>query len=129
MNILEDVSLDSMVFSADGKDVVFEFLELYQGNTIGVIKCLSVCSLDYQNIFDNDDGFACYIGEVYCTQVKRADTETFLNSINFGFTAPDGHVYRPDSENLWLLHIEGGEAVIKIVCKAIEKNGVPIKVD
>jgi len=125
--MLEDVSLDSMAFSANGKDVVLEFLDLYQGNSIGVIRCLSVCSFDYKNIFDNDDGFACYIEKVSCTRIEKANTESFLNGINFGFTASDGHVYRPGSENLWLLHVEGGEALIKIVCKTIEKNGIPIE--
>ncbi len=121
MILFEDVNLDELKISPDGKDIFLKFIDMNAGFPVGVIKCSSVYSLNYQNIFDLDDGFSCYIGEVVCQRIEQNEFSSILKKISFSFSLNDQSFYMPKRKELFVLHAEGGEVVIDIVCASFEK--------
>jgi hypothetical protein len=126
MELFSDVNIDEVTFSPDGKKVTLSFVDMHEGEPIGIIQCLSVLLFNYQNIFDDGEGFAAYVGEVTCSRIESKNISSFLSNMNFKFSGADGNVYTPNIQNLFALHVEGGEVILDIVCEVVEKDNVAI---
>lgn len=119
MNIFSDVNLDQISFSMNGRDLVFIFLNMTDGAQICEIKCASVYLFRYDNSFKNDDdGFACYVGEVSCHRIPRS----YLKSWNY-------ERYEPSEDDLFHFYIEGGEISISLACEKVIVGGNQIMLE
>ncbi|MGI9278036.1 MAG: hypothetical protein ACR2PX_00140 [Endozoicomonas sp.] len=85
MELFSNVNIDEVIFSSDGKRVTLKFIDMNEGEPAGVIQCSSVLSFNYQNTFDDNDGFAAYVGEVTCLRVDPENISSFLSKMNFKF--------------------------------------------
>lgn len=126
MQLLSDINLDEVIFSPNGKDLTFKFVNMTDGALINIIKCKSIFIFTYNNTFEDDDGFACYVGEVTCERISHSNLKKWLTEKRFSFYDVDKSIYVPTTRDLFNLHIEGGQIVIDLACEAIEKDGVMV---
>ena len=122
--LLEDANLAEIQFSSDGKNIHFDFLDMYEGKPIASMICENVIHFIYSSNFsDVSHGFACYVGEVTLQSfTSHEDIVHTLNSMSYGFKRCDmyGNAlgFEP-VEELHLVGIAGGEVSITILCKTI----------
>lgn len=88
--IFTDKNLDRISFSADGREVFFDFIDMFKGNNFANVCCSKVSSFEYLN-YQEEEGLPCYVGEVTC-------------------------LCEEDGKNFTIL---GGEILIKIKCKEV----------
>jgi len=129
--ILEDVNLSEISISKDGRNIVFQFSELYKDDRCAEVICSSVYVFNYHNIFEDEyDGLPCYVGEVDYGEVHGLNLCQKLTELNFGFvvekdpTDPNSgsKTYLPPNNKAYFLHIEGGQVDIDIVCGEVKIN-------
>ncbi|MFA0789278.1 hypothetical protein ACCI51_01900 [Microbulbifer echini] len=116
---MSDVNLDSVKFSVDGRDICLSFLDMYELQPLADIQCKSVSMFNMQNTFEEDEGFACYIGEVNCETVDRESLGSWLKENKFGFSGGNGKTYLPGEGDLKILSLYSGEITIEILCKDV----------
>ena len=122
--LLEDVNLSEIQITSDGKNINFNFLDMYEGKPIASMTCKNVMHFIYSNTFDdNDYGFACYAGEVTLQSfTSHEDIVHTLGSMKYRFKKCDmyGNAlgFEP-MEELHLVGIEGGEVSIAVLCKKL----------
>ncbi|WP_139281595.1 hypothetical protein [Vibrio aerogenes] len=122
MNLLSNVNLDGINFHPDGRTIELEFIDMDEGDSVGTIKCTQVFICHYQNTFEYDDGFACYVGEVECHEIISEDIVSLLEKHNYGFTGNSGGIYKPVEDSLFKLHLESGEILLDVICGDVEFN-------
>ena len=120
MALFTDVNLDKLVFSSDGKSIDIYLIDMYEGASIGTLRCSSVFLCNYQNSFVDDDCLACYVGEVEYTKLDNSSENEFLKKLGYGFYNKDGGLYRPESNELFHIHIEGSEVMLDIICGSFD---------
>lgn len=120
MQRFSDVNLDQVIISQDGKSVEMKFCDMSVGKDIGSIKCSHVFIFKYQNTFEDDDGFACYIGEVVCEKLIEKRALEVLSRLGYGFYGSDSALYKPSVDSLFHLQLVGGEVMLDIVCGAVD---------
>jgi len=117
--LLEDVNLSEIQISSDGKNIRFDFLDMYEGEPIASLICEDVLHFIYSNNFDEDDSFACYVGEVTVqTFALDKDIVRELHTMEYQFYDMGGNVLVRHNE-LHVVEIEGGEVSIKVLCKKL----------
>jgi len=121
MKLLTDINLDEIVFSSDGKNITFKFIEIYKGNPSDIIKCSSVYAFHYENIFDDDEGLPVYVCEVRYTKRLKKDLSSSFKKTNLSI---NGNAINPNEEELFLLDIEGGDVIIEVICKSVKKTSI-----
>jgi hypothetical protein len=116
--LLEDVNLSEIQFTKDGKNIHFDFIDMYEGKPIASLICEDVLHLIYSNCFDdNDYGFACYVGEVTVqTFTLDKDIVQELHTMEYQFYDIGGNILVRHNK-LHIVEIEGGEVSIKVSCK------------
>lgn len=122
MNILKDINLDEIKFSPDGRDISINFLNMSDGSLENILECKSVYYFKFQNCFEVDDGFACYVGEVNYELIKNSELSDWLAKIQYGFYNNDRTPLIPTKTDLYSVHIEGGEIIIELVCEKMLLN-------
>lgn len=111
MNLLSDVNLDNIAFGKDGKSVRLSFIDMYEGDSLGELECVSVYSFDYQNCFEDDDSLAAYVGEVSYKTVNANDVSDYLKNSGYAFSCD-----KIFSSNLFVIAVNGGEVSLKVIC-------------
>ena len=128
--LLEDVNLANIQFGNDGKSVHFDFLDMYEGKSIGSMICEEILHFTFSNCFNERDCLACYIGEV-TVQVftLHNDIEYIFDNIKYRFSEAKKSTL--DLQELYFVEIEGGEISIEILCcvcsgvlKGLENHGI-----
>ncbi|MDO6528191.1 hypothetical protein Q4519_21225 [Motilimonas sp. 1_MG-2023] len=114
--IYSDVNLDSIKLLPDGRTIELIFLDMYKGLEIGKITCANVYSFCYQNTFEENEGLACYIGEVGYEVIKPDEYATFLELNNYSFLGRGGSTYEPKEAELYKLHLESGDVMLDVIC-------------
>ncbi|EEF62124.1 hypothetical protein Cflav_PD6399 [Pedosphaera parvula Ellin514] len=69
-----------------------------------------VILLHYHNIFDSGDGLAAYVGEVTVQELGMDESGLVLSQLGYGFRGSGME------RHSMLIHIEGGEVAVDIVC-------------
>ncbi len=118
MSLLSDVNLGAVKFSIDGRNINLSFLDMYDLQPLIDLQCCGVCMLNMQNTFEDDEGFACYIGEVNCIVVERKHLKDWLQEHNYSFSGNTG-LYLPGNGDLKWLSLDSGEIVIDILCQDV----------
>lgn len=117
MGLLSDVNLNEISFGKDGKSIKLSFIDMYEGESIFDLECLSVCFFDYQNCFDASDSLATYVGEVIYKEIDLAEASNYLKK--------HGYVFNQDeifSDNVFFISVEGGEISLKIISGSVNFN-------
>ncbi|WP_449252216.1 hypothetical protein [Chitinimonas lacunae] len=122
MLLWKDVNLDKLVVSPDGRSVQVVLSDMTQGMPLAILECSDCFLLNFQNIFSDEDGFACYIGEVKCDFVEGDAVSDLLVSQHFMFSTSIGHPVLPLGESMIWVHLEGGDVLVKIGCRNIFCN-------
>ena len=110
-NLFSDQNLDSVSFEKCGTSLKLEFINMYDGDKSYVVKCYGVRILNYQNNFEEDEGLACYVGEVTSETVFG---KTYKDKIGFDLVF-DGSS-NENSEYI-LLRVLGGDVHITVLCE------------
>lgn len=118
----EDVNLASLAVSSDGWSVVMDFLDMYEGNPIGTLQCEGYFYLNTQHCFDDqDDCFACYIGEVVCEASEDDSLRACLarHGVEQPYLPTDEFAGQKVSLSLFWLCLQSGQIQINIGCRNI----------
>jgi len=117
MNLLSDVNLDAIHFSTDGKNITLSFLDMYELKPFMDIQCRNSYVFSFQNKFEEDDGFACYIGEVNCEELPRDRLPEWLNSSS-GLSSISNEK-NLSGKKLKTLNLYSSEITINILCEEV----------
>jgi len=114
--LFEDVNLAQIDISRDGMNITLTFVDMHGGNLCGKLECVSVFAFNYHNNFlpDGNDGFACYVFEVTLQEIPKGDIESYLKKMNYGFNS-----FTLSYDYCNLLHIEGGDVIIDVLCHKV----------
>ena len=119
MMLWEDVGLDEIAISKDGRSVLIRLIDLTHGAEIGKLLCLDYfCYSIHNNFSGRDNGFACYVGEVRCDLLEGASLEEFAAQQGYAFKCKEGRYLESGSVG-FSMHIESGEIVVDIGCRSI----------
>jgi hypothetical protein len=116
-SIIENINLGSFKVSLNGKDFEFELLDMNFGKHYGTLKCKNVYYFEYQNTFEDDDGFACYLCEIYSFNLENSVAVSQLKEKNFRFLNQNNEICIPGS-NVQNVVLESGEVFIDLYCEA-----------
>ena len=116
-SIIENINLGSFKVSLNGRNFEFELLDMSLGDYYGTLKCENVYYFEYQNIFENDDGFACYLCEIYSFNLEHSVAVSQLKEKNFRFSNQNHEIFIPDY-NIQNVVLESGEVFIDLYCEA-----------
>ena len=122
MILLSDVNLDEVFLGKDGKTLKLSFIDMHEGRAIGILKCLSIYSLNYQNCFDEDDSLVAYVGEVTCKKVDEERASKYLKDSGYSFSCDETF-----KRELFVVCVEGGEVMLKVVCGTVYFNDKELK--
>jgi len=116
-SIIENVNLGSFKVSLNGRDFEFELLDMNLGKYYGTLKCKNVYHFEYQNAFEDDDGLACYLCEIYSFNLENSEAVSQLKAKNFIFLKQNHDLCIPSS-NIQRVVLESGEILIDLYCEA-----------
>ena len=116
IDLIKDINISSVTFSIDGKDIIFEFLDMFNGKLAFSLKCKQVYVFNYCNNFDDDEGFACYVGEISVVKLSKNNIENQLINLGYNFIDLDGRTVIPESNDFCSINIIGGELLISVIC-------------
>ncbi len=115
--LLKDVNLAKVDFSGTGRGLELEFIDMDQGCHLAYLRLVGIVLFHYQNSFEDDDeAFPTYIGEVTSSPIESHNAASMLAATGYGFCDPNGKLLVPN-ESHSLIHIEGGDVSLSIVCK------------
>ena len=118
---LEDMSLERIILGEDGKSLEFILVDTLDSKKVTRIKCKAIMSFNYRVIFEDDnDGFPVYVGEVNWEKVSGNDIIRVLHDVDFPFYRPNGGVYCPNIETIYVMDIEGGEICVDLICGELQ---------
>jgi hypothetical protein len=129
--VLEDVNLEAIVISSDGRELTFEFSDMVQRRRCADLVCKSTYLFRYDNAFvEAGDGLPCYVGEVGLEDLGKSELQKRLHTLNYGIGV-DVKPWKPDPstriariplvEHAFVVHIEGA-IVIDAVCAQLDFN-------
>ena len=116
-SIIENINLGSFKVSLNGRDFEFELLDMSLGDYYGTLKCENVYYFEYQNIFENDEGFACYLCEIYSYNLENSEAVSQLKEKKYMFLNQDQNISIP-STYIQRVVLESGEMLIDLYCEA-----------
>jgi hypothetical protein len=117
--LFKDVNLDLLTISTDGRTVNIRLADMVRGECIEELECSGCFYLEMQNVFADDDGFACYVSEVRCDVVEGAALEQLLARQRYSFRNQAGQpALAQGPARIWL-EIEGGDIVVRIGCGSL----------
>ena len=115
--ILQDVNLSNVQMSTDGRTISIGFIDMFDGKCLGHLSLESVLVFRYFNAFESsEDSFPAYVGKVICRELVPDEITAELVNLGYRFIAGDGQIFIPSGKSLFLIHIEGGEVSIEIIC-------------
>ena len=121
MILSKDLNLDLVKFSSDGRAITMRFVDMRSGSFVGELRCSDCFHFRMQNMFGEDDGFACYVAEVRSELVEGEVLEKLLLSNKYPFRNELGAPVRSDLPCYWL-QVEGGDVIVEVVCRSIESS-------
>ncbi len=127
--VLEDVNLETICISSDGRQLRFEFSDMAQRKKCANLVCGSTHLFRYANTFTNaEDGLPCYVGEVGLEELAGTELQERLRVLDYGFGV-DLTPWRPDAktrtvqipfvEHAFAVHMEGA-IVVDVVCAQLD---------
>ena len=120
INLISDANISSIKFSVDGKNIDFEFLDMAIGKPIFLLKCKQVYIFNYYNNFDEDEGLACYVGEVSVEQFEKDSVEEQFVKSGYNFIDLSSRICIPKVNSFSGINIVGGELSINVICAEYE---------
>lgn len=120
INLINDTNISSVKFSIDGKNIIFEFLDMIIGKPILLLECKQIYVFNYCNNFDEDEGLACYVGEVSVERFAKDNIEKQFIKSGYNFTDFSGRICIPEANNFCGINIVGGELSINVICVEYE---------
>lgn len=120
INLINDTNISSIKFSIDGKNIIFDFLDMIIGKPIFLLKCKQVYLFNYCNNFDKDEGLTCYVGEVSVERLVKDNIEKQFIKLGYNFTDLSGRICIPEVNNFFCINIAGGELSINVICVEYE---------
>lgn len=126
--IIEDVNLNKLQVSSDGRNLELFFVDMYNLAPFAEIKCRTLYSFNYQIALEEEGIFPIYVGEVNCATIKDMKFDSKLHELNFHFMISndpvnplkgDEEVYKPSHECDYLF-LESADLFLEVLCQKIE---------
>jgi len=122
--LLSDVNFSEIEFTRSGPGLRLLLIDMHEGSPLARIDCRGVCLLRYENYFASEqDGFACYVGEVTARSVPADEVGLLLAAQGYGFKDGAGSVRSPKAGDYCEICLEGGEVSLTIVCRSYRIRG------
>lgn len=78
-------------------DFDFELLDMNLGDYYRALKCKNVYYFEYQNAFEDDDGFACYLCEIYSYNLENSEAVSQLKEKKYMFLNQERNISIPST--------------------------------
>ena len=121
LRLRRDGNLSDIFIYPDGTRLAINFLSSFDGGAVSRLTVYGVIAFNFHNTFDCPaDALPTYVGEVTCRPIAQEQIHSCLGSLAYGFTFKGD--YRPNTlaSTANLIHIEGGEVAIDILCGRYE---------
>ena len=116
MNLLENMALDGIKFSPDGKNLTCDFINTYDGEKVASLLCRNTFYFEYQNGFEEYDGFAAFIHEVCSEELSKKQTISRLKERKYSFVESQGGDISLPNQEYYHIYFQSNEVIIDIFC-------------
>ena len=111
-------TLDSNINLAEisipyGNQIVFEFINTYNGEFLRKVVCNNIIKLCYENVFQLNDGLPCFICEIKYKKLSVIELEDALRFFSYSFSK------KLDKDSYYLFSLESGEVNIDVLCESV----------
>jgi hypothetical protein len=121
--LLRDVNLSEIYIYPDGTKITIKFLSMFDGHAVATLTTYDVIVFNYHNAFDcSADALPTHVGEVTCRSIAQEQVHICLAALAYKFAIADDYSQSTLMNGAILIHIEGGEVAIDILCGRYEIN-------
>lgn len=111
--LYNDIALEKIEFSKNGKDISFILINTENGNYINTVICKNVIFFAFMNNFDEDEELPCFIGDVsyvkiHKDEIKNKVKDSYFKTLN---------IKNKKKSNYFLIKLESGALLIEIICE------------
>ena len=110
--LMSNVNLNGIEFLSV-RNMLFSFLNSYNGDFYKKILCHNVWKFTEENIIDEGERFPIFICDIRVAKLENAEIEAAFDYLKYGWGVPESNEYN-------LVCIDGGEVSIDLICEKVE---------
>ena len=110
--VMQNVNLNSIEYLSV-RTILVNFSNSYNGDIYKKILCHNVWKFSEENIIEKGEGFPTFICDIRVAKLATAEIIAAFDYLNYGWGIPE-------SDEYYLVCIDGGEMSIILICDNIE---------